>query len=115
MPVDAPLTLTLHARSALGDSVLSMELDRSDTIGAALTRCAASLGIASLESPGPRQEWIASTKDGQWYTQGPFCSDERVGAVAGGEATLELHLYPTTVCMHGSPGVLGRGHLCGWC
>jgi hypothetical protein len=115
MPVEALLTLTLHARTPLGDSALTVTVAPSETVGEVLTRCAVSLGLASLESPGPRQEWIASTKDGRWYTQGPFRSVERAGAVAEGERTLELHLYPTTVCMHGSPGVLGRGHLCGWC
>jgi hypothetical protein len=112
------VTVTIEGpREHCGERVVvSAQLDHS--VGALLSQCAPELGVQPGAPLQGRREWIVSTPAGEWYAQDPFACSASVRAVlaaTGGAQSLVLHLYVTDVCMHGSPGVLGRGFLCGWC
>lgn len=112
MSAPATITVLLHASTSRTGPQLSLVVAEDETLGAVLRRAAPSLGI-DLDRPGPSH--VASTLDGAWYAEAAQRSTEAMGAIARGAATLELFVYPSVLCMHGSPGILGRGHLCGWC
>jgi hypothetical protein len=119
MPVederDALVTVTVHGPSTRGGRVVARLARSAEHVGALLAGMLAELGLDSADYPAARAVWILATERGEWFTEAPFRSEVRVGSIVAGSSAIELYLDESPVCRHGSPGVRGHGHLCGWC
>ena len=89
-----------------------IELDESLSVGE-LTRLMAHAWGLDLEARN--RGWLLSTDDGRAYAQGPERVTQSVAEFLRDTGSRALALAEQEVCMHGSPGVPGRGFLCGWC
>ncbi|MBL8680050.1 MAG: hypothetical protein JNK05_12825 [Myxococcales bacterium] len=121
MPVGAAISLTVYGSASRSGPRASLDVDPAETLGAVFRRVAAALEIEVEAAYTMKTPYTISTEDGAWYTDGPDRWSTTFGQIAHAAnksntgTALELFVYPLRVCMHGSPGILGRGHLCGWC
>jgi hypothetical protein len=121
MPVGAAISLTVFGSVLRSGPRESLDVDPMETLGAVFRRVAASLGIEVEAAYAMKTPYTISTEDGAWCTDGPDRWSTTIGQIAHASnksnegAELELFVYPLRVCTHGSPGILGRGHVCGWC
>lgn len=112
-PQDPEIAVSLQGPWAGSAPLVALALP-SETVAALCQRLLQGAPPLPPLSP-PMTMWLLSTRDGAWYTERPLETGERVGAIQPGASEVVLALYGSMRCMHGSPGVLGRGHLCGWC
>lgn len=118
MPVGSGISLTIYRSTSRSGPSASLEVDRDEPLGAVFRRVAESLEIDAESALSLKTHLMLSTEDGAWYTDGPGRWTTTVGQIAESAkcgSSLVLFVYPMQVCSHGSPGVLGRGYLCGWC
>jgi hypothetical protein len=119
MPVhderDALVTVTVHGPSTRGGHAVTRTTSSAEHVRVLLAGMLTELGLNSTDYPAERVVWILATERGEWFTDAPFRSELRVGSIVAGASAIELYLDEAPVCRHGSPGVRGHGHLCGWC
>ncbi len=94
---------------------IALSVEGSETLGSLFRRAAPSLEIDVEPAYSLKTPLMISTENGSWYSEGPDRWSRTMGSIANGASSIDLFVYPLVLCMHGSPGVLGRGHLCGWC
>ncbi len=116
MPVhDDLLTVIVHGPASRGALTMTLAVSEREHVSEMLRPVAEELQITEPFALAGRVVWILATADGAQYVEGPFRSNVTVGSLTSGARSIELYLDEAPLCMHGSPGVRGRGHLCGWC
>lgn len=89
-----------------------LEIDETLSVGELTRQIARTFGA---DLGAQNRGWLLATEDGQAYAQSPARETQSVGEFLRGTSCRKVALAEQDLCMHGSPGVPGRGFLCGWC